>query len=28
MDDVHGIDVDVGEPVHHFFELLENIVEV
>ena len=28
VNDVHGIDVDAGKPVHHLFELVDNIVEV
>ena len=28
VDDVHGVDVDAGEPVHHLFELVEHIIEV
>ena len=28
VDDVHGIDVDAGEPVHHLLELVEHVVEV
>ena len=28
VDDVHRIGVDAGEPLHHFFELADHIVEV
>ena len=28
VDDVHGIDINVGEPVHHTFEIVDNIVKV
>ena len=28
MDDIHGIDVDTGQPVHHLLELADHVIEV
>ena len=28
VDDVHGIDINPGEPVHHLFELVQHVIEV
>src|SRR4051812_45552430 len=28
MDDIHGVDVNAGQPVHHLHEPVEHVVEV
>ena len=28
MNDVHGVDVNAGQPLHHSFELVDDIIEI